>query len=79
MLESLLIIWLLIGFIVSLSTFLWDIYKADYYTLSISELFGYIAMICSGPIIFIPIILDLFKVDLNDKILFKLDRRSKSD
>jgi hypothetical protein len=77
MLESLLIIWLLIGFVISLSAFLWDIYKADYYTLSLTELFGYISVILSGPIIFIPILLDLFKVNLDDKILFKLDRRNK--
>ena len=74
MLELILIIWLSIGFIISLATFLWDIYKADYYEFTLADLITIILITFSGPAAIGAFIFHSYK-DVDNIVLFKHNRR----
>ena len=73
MLELILIIWLSIGFVISLATFLTTIYKSDYIEVTLEDIFALIVTIINGPILGLYLLVEKF-ITMNDVILFRHHR-----
>ena len=74
MLELILIIWLSIGFVISLATFLYTIYQANYVEITLEDIFALVVTILNGPVIGLYFLIEHF-VTMNDVVLFKHHRR----
>jgi hypothetical protein len=69
MLELLLIIWLSIGFIVSLSTFFITLYETDYLVVTMEDVFALLVHITSGPLYILYMLLERY-ISMDDIELY---------
>jgi len=76
MLEILIIIWLSLGFVISLTTFFLTMYKTDYMQITLEDLFALIVIMFTGPIAGLYFLIEKF-VHLDGIILFKHHRRQQ--
>lgn len=69
MLELIVIIWLSIGLLLSLSTFAITMYKANYIIFTLADLLNLVTTVFTGPMFGIYLLLGLF-VDVEDVEIF---------
>lgn len=69
MLELIVIIWLSIGLLLSLSTFAITMYKANYIIFTLADLLSLVTTVFTGPMFGIYLLLGLF-VDVEDVEIF---------
>lgn len=74
MLELILIIWLSIGFIISLTTFFVTMYKVDYIHITLEDLFALAVATVNGPLLGIYLLIEKF-IDMDDVVLYRHHRQ----
>ena len=76
MLESILIIWLSIGLVISLTTFLYTIYIVNNLEITLEDLFAFLISIINGPLLGIYLLIEKF-VHMDDIVIFKHYRQEE--